>query len=149
VGALSEPGRSRLHEAEDLVLADVGSVLGPDVVVVADEPAREHPAWVNQLFGSDFGYAGEHFAYEPGEIGAVGLVDHPGSTFAQLVVNVAETIQEAVIESRRFYGAAFPECPEHPNTPLWPELRDGSAMWACIDGGTTAVAIGSRFEPGA
>ena len=77
------------------------------------------------------------------EVGATGIDSWGFALFADLVVIVAEIVQERVMESRRFFGSAFPPCPEHPNTPLWPKVRDGEAVWTCIDGGTTAVRIGA------
>lgn len=148
---MDRPDDARLRSAFELVLADVNATLGVGVVAiaipaesnpdVADQLAREDPELLELLTRPRFGSSSDAWIYLPGEPGATGIVDL-GGLFVDLVISVAEATQELVMESRRFFGAAFPECPEHPNTPLWPKARGADAVWACIDGGTTAIPVG-------
>jgi hypothetical protein len=47
------------------------------------------------------------------------------------LVTLADIIQEAVIEDSAFWGSACPPCPVHPNHPLNPAVREGTATWCC------------------
>jgi hypothetical protein len=120
-----------------LVLADVAAVLGPEAVTVgsADEFAAA-TGWPSPAFRPHY------VAYVPGEMGGTGLTDH-GGPWLDLLVKVAEDIQEVVIESRRHFGIAFPACPEHPNHPMWPEIRGDQAVWECQQGGDAFTPLGS------
>ena len=85
----------------------------------------------------------EWLVFVPGEHGSVGLSVWNDPPFVDLVERTADIVQEVIMESERFFGAAFPPCPEHPNTPLWPKVVEGEAVWSCIDGGATAIRIGT------
>jgi hypothetical protein len=152
---VDQPDGARLRSAFELVQADVDATLGTGIVAVAI-PSESDPVGADELAADDselldlltrprFGTVSDAWIYLPGESGATGI-DDSGGMFVDLVVRVAEATQERVMESRRFFGAAFPECPEHPNTPLWPKARGADAVWACIDGGSTAIRIGGLGE---
>jgi hypothetical protein len=149
VGSTIEPKR-RLRHAVDLVLADVAAVLVADAVAVVLFDELDHPD-VTALVDSDpevlSWLTRDHSDIDgvvltPGEPGSVGLTDRH-AVFADLVAHTAEIVQEVIMESRRNRGAAFPTCPEHPNTPLWSTVIDREAVWRCIDGGTTVIPIGA------
>jgi len=132
------------------VLSDVAAVLGPDSVAVVFPDELDTP-YVRFLVDADpdlldrftRSSATEGWVFIPGEPSSVGLSDWNHPPFADLVERAANIVQEVIMESRRHRGAAFPPCPEHPNTPLWSAMVDGEAVWRCIDGGTTVVRVGS------
>lgn len=149
----------RLRNAVDLVLHDVGAVFGAAAVsvAVADEPgavellAGESPNLLDQLTDSRRGVRSDDidaWIYVPGELGGVGVGLADSEHFASLVVRVAEAIQEVVVESGRFFGAAFPPCPAHPNHPLWAEVQGGEAVWACPTDKLLTVPVGDVGAPG-
>lgn len=142
---------SDLRRAADLVLADVAAMLGDNAVAVViadelcdiDQIGASNPEMLEVLTRPRAGGgSADGWVYLIGESGAVGLDAYGEASFAHLVVKVAEWTQELIMESRKFFGTAFPPCPEHPGTPLWPAVRD-EPVWACIDGGMTTVPIGS------
>lgn len=150
----------RLRNAVDLVLHDVRVVYGPSAVSVAvtDEPgavellADEHPSLLDQLTDSRWGMSSDDvdaWIYVPGELGAVGVWVQESDHFADLVVRVAEAIQEVVVESGRFFGAAFPPCSAHPQHPLWAEVQQGEAVWACPSDKQLTVPVGHVSTTGA
>lgn len=146
---------SRLGRAVDLVLSDVAAALGEGAVAAllvgecdeaqSDAMERTNPELLDLVTRGGGGSSADAWLYLPGEPGSTG-VDDLGGLFVDLVISVAEATQELVMESRRFFGVAFPECPEHPNTPLWAKGHGADAVWACIDGGSTAIPIGGLGE---
>lgn len=146
-----------LRNAVDLVLRDVTAALGADAVVVAITSEADslallevsNPGLLDTLTTPGFGGFSEvdAWVYVPGDIGAIGLYLMETEPFARLVVRTAETIQEAVIESIPYYGAAFPSCPAHRIHPIWPEVRDGTAVWACPSDHAIAVRVGTTEVP--
>jgi hypothetical protein len=143
------PETHRLRAAADLVLRDARNTLGSDVLAIAyaeddlpdelgglTDPVNQAPSW-------DVFSVSDAFVYVRGELGGTGLADNPGLTEQELLVHVAEAIQEQAIESSAYFGRGFPRCPEHPDgAPLWATVVDGQAMWACLDGGKFKVPIG-------
>jgi hypothetical protein len=142
-----------LRDAVDLVQRDVTAVLGPGSVVVALTAEREtvrllevnNPELLDTLTrpGMREFTDVDAWVFVPGDVGAVGLRLQESESFADLVARTAEIIQEAVIESSTYFGAAFPPCPAHPNHPLWPEVRDRAPVWVCPTDRAVAVAIGA------
>ena len=66
----------------------------------------------------------------------------------EIVARVADAIQELIIESDTYWGTAIPPCPLHPNTPLWPNVVAGRAVWSCgTSGQPPMIPIGEL--PGA
>lgn len=144
----------RLRAAIDLVFDDVTAYLGAgavgafiageDEMLALESLISTNPELVASITSPTQGSStSEAWIFVPGEAGATGVAPSRFACFADLVVNVAEIAQERVMESALYFGAAVPPCPEHPNTPLWPTVRDGYAVWACIDGGATAHPVGT------
>jgi hypothetical protein len=135
----------RLHAAVDLVQHDIYRALGPGAVsvVFADDGPT---ALADQE--SALGVTGSHERPEawafvsPGE-GAIGLRAASPDGWSSFLCSVAEALQEVVMESMRFRGAAVPPCPEHPNTPLWPAVIGDEAVWRCTDGAAVRILIGA------
>ena len=75
--------------------------------------------------------------------GGIGLLAREDMPWEDYVVDVAEVIQESVIESLTNWGAAFPPCPEHPNHPMDPKVVAGVASWVCPRGTVDPIAIGT------
>jgi len=61
----------------------------------------------------------------------------------QVVVGVADVIQEGIIEGSRHWGAAFPLCREHRTHPMEAHVVDGRASWTCPKHVGAAVPIGT------
>lgn len=142
-----------MRDAVDLVLLDVNAVLGTSAVSVA---LADEPGAVDSLADEDMslldaltdprGSAGSSgvglWVYVPGELGAVGVWHQESEDFSGVVVRVAEAVQEVIVESGRFFGAAFPPCPAHPTHPLWAEVQDGEALWVCATDAQVTVPVG-------
>ena len=163
----SEGQRSEreLRRAIDLVLRDVAAVLGDGAVAIVkdDGVGRRSLADViaaepelREIFARTPGLLEKSTRAEataawwvivPGEQSRVGLSNWNYPPFADLVERTAETVQEVIMESERFFGTAFPPCPEHSNSPLWAKLVNGQAVWSCIDGGVTTIPIGTLAPP--
>ena len=149
---------AQMRRAVDLVLHDVRATFGSPVVSVAvtneadaaELLAREDPTLLNTLtdarLGAGSGDVGA-WVYVPGELGAVGIWNQESDDFPSLVVRVAESVQEVIVESGRFFGAAFPPCPAHQNHPLWAEAREGEAVWVCRTDRHVAVPVGEMAKP--
>lgn len=78
-----------------------------------------------------------------------GVLVHPNAEESQRLADVADQIQEFVLEELGRLGrsAAWPACPEHPTThPLTATLADGQACWQCPASGTVIAAIGTLAE---
>jgi hypothetical protein len=63
-----------------------------------------------------------------------------------LLVLLAERLQDEIAETRDLWGEARPECPGHTH-PCSPELIDGSAWWVCPRDGRRVARIGSLGAP--
>jgi hypothetical protein len=72
---------------------------------------------------------------EEGETSFVGCGLYDGVRGAELLVHIADYLQEQFFpESRGAWGEARPECPGHTH-PASPELGDGEGWWVCpLDG---------------
>ncbi len=82
----------------------------------------------------------------PDGVSAVGIRIQASSPEAEQLVDLAAQLQEWEVEELSAAGrpAAWPECPEHPNShPLSPELRDGAGVWCCPRTGEVVSAIGT------
>lgn len=135
-----------LREAIRIVLADAKSSVGSDALAVVfadDELPDELESLTNPHLPGDPFSAVNAYAYVRGEESYRGLWAPPGEPLPEVLVRVAEGLQEVAIESRRFFGRGFPQCPEHPDgEPLWAELVGHEAFWACRNG-PTRLRIGS------
>jgi hypothetical protein len=87
----------------------------------------------------------------PGRTGegiSVLLDSSPAGRVAQL----AEQFQNWAADQLHDAGRSpeWPACPEHPGPPhrLEPEVRDGAAVWACLESGHVIWAIGALVMPG-
>jgi hypothetical protein len=80
---------------------------------------------------------------EEGErFSCVGCGLYDGVRGAELIVQIAEHLQEQFFpESRGAWGEARPECPTHTH-PATPELSDGEAWWVCPFDGHRLGLIG-------
>jgi len=146
---VARSSNQRLRSAVELVLQDAHHSLGSDALSVFfsddDVPAElgylTDPTSLAQSW--DVFATTDAFIFVKGESASAGLADIPGATEEELLVHVADAVQEVAVESDAYWGRGFPACPEHPDgAPLWPVLRDGRPVWACLDGGRFAVPIG-------
>ena len=65
------------------------------------------------------------------------------SAWPDVVVSVADVIQEAIIEGAEHWGVAFPMCPVHPTHPMDTGVVAGVASWVCPRGEGTPIQIGA------
>ena len=72
----------------------------------------------------------------------IGIWFADGSAWPDVVVSVADVIQEAIIEGAEHWGVAFPMCPAHPNHPMGAEVVAGVASWVCPRGEGIPIQIG-------
>ncbi len=88
---------------------------------------------------------------EPPNFGVVGFDEPDGTHFgfgvsrsdsrADLLVSLADGIQEHLPEARTHWGEALPPCPEHPH-PMRPIVADATAWWSCPYSGRLVARIG-------
>ncbi|MET8448280.1 hypothetical protein [Streptomyces sp. NPDC005209] len=74
-----------------------------------------------------------------------GLTPHPDGTAAELLVHLADQVQDWAVETLWSEGASavWPQCPTHPDThPLTATLRTDAAVWVCPKRGTSVARIG-------
>jgi len=87
----------------------------------------------------------------PGRTG-VGISVLLDSSPAGRVAQLAEQFQNWAADQLHDAGRSpeWPACPEHPGPPhrLEPEVRDGAAVWACLESGHVIWAIGALVMPG-
>ena len=126
-----------LVQAVEVVQRDAERILGHGAVAFSDTPPFESD--LPRIAGFP---TPDLWLFVNDEPGATGLNASPGEPWPHLLARVAETVQEVIIESQRNWGAAFPPCPLHPGSPLWPSIVEEEAVWTCIDGGGIAVVIG-------
>jgi hypothetical protein len=67
-------------------------------------------------------------------------------TGPELLVRVAEILQEDLAETAAGWGQARPPCPHHPHRPL-PSMHDGEAWWICERDQRPLYRIGQRAVP--
>ncbi|MEU6365129.1 hypothetical protein ABZ876_05165 [Streptomyces sp. NPDC046931] len=75
----------------------------------------------------------------------LGLTPHPDGTAAELLVHLADQVQDWAVEALWSEGASavWPQCPTHPDThPLTAAVRMDAAVWVCPKSGTTGARIG-------
>ena len=73
----------------------------------------------------------------------IGIWFADASAWPDVVVHVADVIQEAIIEGAEHWGVAFPMCPAHPNHPMNAEVVAGVASWVCPKGEGAPIPIGT------
>lgn len=101
-----------LASAVDAVLNDIG---------VADLTPTYRPEAEPPRFG---------VVYLEVPDGGFGFGVTHGESRAELIVALAEGIQEHLPEVKSHWGCALPPCPGHPH-PAKPAIRDGAAWWTC------------------
>ncbi len=77
----------------------------------------------------------------------IGIWFPEDSAWPEVVVSVADVIQEAIIEGAAHWGVAFPMCPVHPNHPMDAAVVAGVASWVCPRGEGTPIPIGALHPP--
>jgi hypothetical protein len=134
----------RTRAAANLVIQDVETELGPgalNLIVGSDEElATELPSWAPASFRSDlYGWVFQ------GDGGKIGLSHREGMSWPDLVVTIADRIQEGIIEGEH-WGSTFPTCHGHGGHPMDAEVVEGVASWVCHQGDSkesvTPIAIG-------
>ena len=78
---------------------------------------------------------------EAGERGRSGFGPWRKAPDAELLVALADWLQEQVSETRGAWREARPECPGHPH-PAQAALIEGKAWWVCPVDGRQIAAIG-------
>jgi hypothetical protein len=139
----SESGIQNAKDAVRLVMRDVEGEVGLAVVTVVvgtpdelhDDLAARGKGWISS--SEVYGWA--HRA----DGSAVGIWFPDDSAWPDLVVSVADVIQEAIIEGAEHWGIAFPQCPAHPNHPMNAEVAAGVASWVCPKGEGAPIDIGT------
>ena len=131
-------------------MQDVEAVVGPGAVRIVTGTPDELDAAATQEFGpSPFSRVGSDshgWVLQTGG-GAIGLQGREEMAWEDYVVDVAEVLQEAVIEGAQHWGAAFPPCPEHPNHPMDAKVIRGIASWVCPLGSAEPIPIGTLGLP--
>lgn len=67
-------------------------------------------------------------------------------TGAELLVLVADILQEALAETEAAWGQSRPPCPNHSH-PAWPVVVDGQAWWICERDDRLLYRIGQGEVP--
>lgn len=76
---------------------------------------------------------GERRAWMPG---------HEGWSVEAHVAQVANIVQDAIVESRTAWADPWPRCPSHGTHPMAAGMRDGVAIWTCTADESVAIRIG-------
>ena len=77
-----------------------------------------------------------------GDGGAIGIWHPEDQAWPNLVVSVADVIQEGIIEGAEHWGIAFPMCAAHPNHPMEAQVVSDLATWVCPKGTAEPIPIG-------
>jgi len=141
------PEVERTRAAVNLVMQDVEAELGPGALTVIvgsqEELAAELPPWASSFPSRSNIYG---WVFMSGD-GAIGLCDSEGMPWEDLVVRIADTLQERIIEGSEHWGATFPTCPKHRSHPMNAEVVADVASWVCRQGGprrsVKPIAIGT------
>ena len=138
----------QVRAAVALVMSDVEAILGRGIIRVLVHPTEaELRSAFSPMTDLLWSTVVDRMTGTPGYVvspdgSGVGLSWPEQMEWPEYLVRTAETIQEGVIEDARFWGAAFPPCPVHPNHPLDAEVVNGMACWTCPRGGIEPVEIG-------
>jgi hypothetical protein len=135
----------RVRDAAALAMHDVEAIYGSDLltVLIADHQTLSAELVARGYAPADPDLAGYVFCSDRS---AIGIWLPEDARPQDLMVRVAEIIQEAVIEGPEHWGAAFPPCPRHPNHPMDPRVVVDLASWVCPKGVTEPIPIG-KLEP--
>lgn len=76
--------------------------------------------------------------------GAVGITVYPGETDVSQQYRAAEVVQEFVIEN---HVNVWPQCPRHPNHPLWADFDEVGVWWTCERDTSIRIPLGSLGQP--
>lgn len=138
------PGQEikRTRDAANLVLHDVEVELGPravEVVVGSTERLDEaRTAHGLHLFPAEvYGWVFN------GDGSAIGIWHPDDLSWPDLVVSVAEVVQEGVIEGAEHWGVAFPMCRVHPQHPMDALVVEDTASWVCPKADGHPIPIGN------
>jgi hypothetical protein len=132
--ALAGAERAELRVTLEPVLRDMrdcGAIV-PDVLEEAHDD-----------LGPDFVCA---WIQSPGGVGGGGIRVQVGLPAPERLADLAEQLQDWEIEELYAAGrpAAWPECPQHPDShPLAPQARGDQAVWCCPASGQVIAAIGA------
>ena len=88
----------------------------------------------------------EQLEPEPAAMPGGGNLVPRGLSGAELLVRVAELLQEELAETQLGWGQARPPCPYHPH-PARPVMIDGQAWWICERLGESLYRIGQDQVP--
>jgi hypothetical protein len=123
-------------------MRDVEAEVGVSAVTVVvgtpdelhDDLAARGKNWIrSEVYGWAHGADGS----------GIGIWFPDDSAWPDIVVAVADVIQEAIIEGAEHWGIAFPQCPAHPNHPMNAEVVAGVASWMCPRGEGAPMTIGT------
>jgi hypothetical protein len=140
--ALSESDIQRARDAVALVMNDVHAELGAGAVTVVVGASGElHDDLTDRGLGW-ISSAGMYGWVHANDGSGIGIWFAEDSTWPDVVVSVADVIQEGILEGAEHWGVAFPRCREHPNHPMNAEVISGVASWVCPRGEGTPIQIG-------
>lgn len=136
----------RGRAAVNLVMQDVKTELGKNAVVVVvgtpdelrEELAVRGRGWmVDSVLGDVVGWV---LGSDGSAIG-ISRLEHLG--WDEFVVQVADAIQEGIIEVSEHWGAPFPPCRTHRTHPMEAKVVSDVASWTCPKGSGQPIAIGT------
>ena len=142
VEAFPDAEIARTREAADLVMRDVEAELGKGAVevVVGSREQLDEARVAHDLFLFPAEVYGWVFN---GDGSAIGIWHQGDLLWPDLVVWVADIIQEGVIEGAEHWGVAFPTCRAHPNHPMDAQVVGDTASWVCPKQVGRPISIGS------
>jgi hypothetical protein len=128
----------RVGAAVDRVLRDcvtLGAPVPEFVVRIGQEPVErfdDRYVGLTEALLVQLDPAGVHVHISvPPDRSAVTVRAALGRSVEDLSAELAGVVQQLLIEGE-LWGAAWPPCPVHAGRhPLWPEVADGDAVWAC------------------
>ena len=139
----------RTRAAVNLVMQDVEAELGRGAAIVVvgtpDELRQSlvtlRPGWRTVIEGA----VGDVTGWFLGSDGCsgIGLGCWEYLDWEDVVVGVADVIQEGIIEGSKHWGAAFPLCREHRTHPMEAHVVSDRASWTCPKGGVGPIPIGT------
>lgn len=139
----------RTRAAVNLVMQDVQTELGrgaATVVVGTPDELRQslvtlRPGWRSVIDGAFEDITG----WFPGSDGSsgIGLCGGEYLDWEDVVVAVADVIQEGIIEGSKHWGAAFPLCRKHGTHPMEARVVTDRASWTCPKGVGDPIPIGT------
>src|SRR5258706_12760289 len=142
--------KQRIDVAADRVLRDciaLASSAPGFLVRVGREPLERFDARYRHLIEglrAQLDAAGVivHVSITP-ELSSTTVRCTPESTVEEICLELAEEVQQLLIEGE-LWGAAWPPCPIHDGRhPCWPEPVGGQAVWTCAKPPTFSAPVGT------